>query len=161
MTNRKTRDYGWFAAAVLVLFVGLTVTAAVGQQGSPETGPQASSQAPITHYSLPPDKLAKAEALYHIDVAMFLAGSFYGFAILILFLHFHVGPRFRKIAERATRFRFAQAYIYVPLLLFALAVLNLPFDLYGHHVSRAYGISVQGWGSWFWDWTKGQLVSYA
>jgi Zn-dependent protease with chaperone function len=161
MTNRRFRAYNWFAALLLTALFLLTVGAATAQQGSAATQPQASSQPAITHYSLPPDKLAKAEALYHINVAMFLAGSFYGFAILILFLRFWVGPRFRKIAERATRFRFLQAYIYVPLLLFALAVLNLPFDLYSHHVSRAYGISVQGWGSWFWDWTKGQLVSYA
>ncbi len=159
VTNGKPRACVWFATALLIACLLLPVSAALGQS-SAATQPQASTEAPITHYSLPPEKLAKAEALYHTDVAMFLAGSFYSFATLVLFLRFWVGTRLRKVAERATRFRFVQAYIYVPLLLFALAVLNLPFDLYSHHVSRAYGISVQGWGSWFWDWTKGQLVSY-
>ena len=36
--------------------------------------------------------------------------------------------------------------------------LSLPFGLYSHSLSRRYGLSVQGWGSWFWDWTKGELI---
>ena len=26
-------------------------------------------------------------------------------------------------------------------------------------VDRKYGLSVQSWGSWFWDWTKGQFLA--
>src|SRR6266516_3283976 len=26
-------------------------------------------------------------------------------------------------------------------------------------VSRRYGLSVQGWRTWFWDWTKGELIT--
>jgi STE24 endopeptidase len=36
-----------------------------------------------------------------------------------------------------------------------LTLANLPLDLYGHHVSRAYGISIQGWGGWLGDQGKG------
>jgi Zn-dependent protease with chaperone function len=49
----------------------------------------------------------------------------------------------------------------VPPLLLLLAVLNLPFDIYQHHTYLQYGISVQGWGSWMWDWAKSQLVLFA
>ncbi|MEP7116238.1 MAG: M48 family metallopeptidase, partial [Acidobacteriota bacterium] len=36
---------------------------------------------------------------------------------------------------------------------------SLPVSLYGHHLERHYGLSVQGWTSWAWDWTKGELLS--
>ena len=125
------------------------------------TQPVASSPAPaITHYSLPPEKLAKSYALYQTRIVLLIVESIYGFAILFIILGIHLGPRFRNISERVSRFRFVQAYIFVPLLLFTIAALNLPFDVYSQHISRAYGISVQSWGSWSWDWVKGQLVSY-
>jgi Zn-dependent protease with chaperone function len=38
-------------------------------------------------------------------------------------------------------------------------VLGLPLDVYQQSISRQYGLSVQGWGSWFADVLKGQLVS--
>ncbi len=165
MTNDGMMNWeggGWLvlAAGFVLAFMLLPSRAALAQS-SPATRSQASTAEPtITHYSLPPDKLEKAEALYHTRVVLFLAGSVYGFVILLGFLRFNVGPGFRSIAERISRFRFVQAYIFVPLILLTLAVLNLPFDVYSQHVDRAYGISVQSWGSWLWDWTKGQLVSY-
>ncbi|HEU5402458.1 MAG TPA: M48 family metallopeptidase [Terriglobales bacterium] len=134
---------------------------AVWAQTSQALQPQASAAEPTgTHYTLPPEKLEKAAALYHTQVVLFLAGSLYGFVVLLGFLRFDIGPRFRNVAERVTRFRFVQAYVFAPLILLTLAVLNLPFDIYGQHIDREYGISVQSWESWFWDWTKGQLVSY-
>ena len=36
---------------------------------------------------------------------------------------------------------------------------SLPLDLIGHHYSRAYGISVQGWGSWWGDQGKGLALA--
>ncbi|HEY1484411.1 MAG TPA: M48 family metalloprotease, partial [Candidatus Acidoferrum sp.] len=31
--------------------------------------------------------------------------------------------------------------------------------VYDNWIQRAYGLSVQSWGSWFWDWTKGEFLS--
>ncbi len=39
-----------------------------------------------------------------------------------------------------------------------LELAQLPFDSYQHHVSLQYGLSVQHWGSWFWDRTKALLL---
>lgn len=55
--------------------------------------------------------------------------------------------------------RFTQALIFVPLLLLTLTVLSLPMDIYQQSLSRQYGLSVQGWGSWFFDLLKGQGLS--
>jgi Zn-dependent protease with chaperone function len=49
--------------------------------------------------------------------------------------------------------------IFVPLLLLTLTVLGLPLDVYQQSISRQYGLSVQGWGSWLADVLKGQAVS--
>jgi Zn-dependent protease with chaperone function len=148
------------AASLLLALTFLSAHYAWAQSSSTPQTKQTSAEPTITHYLLPSDKLEKAAALYHTRVVLFLSGSFYGFLILLGLLRFDVGPRFRNVAERVTRFRLVHAYIFVPLIMLTLAVLNLPFDIYSQHIDRAYGISVQSWGSWFWDWTKGQLVSY-
>jgi Zn-dependent protease with chaperone function len=37
--------------------------------------------------------------------------------------------------------------------------LELPVDAYSHHLSRVYDQSIQTFGSWFWDWAKGHLIT--
>ena len=49
--------------------------------------------------------------------------------------------------------------VFSPLLWLTIAFLTLPLDIYGEAVEKRYGISVQSWGSWSWDWIKGQLIS--
>jgi Zn-dependent protease with chaperone function len=149
------------SAILLLALAVLLLPSAAGPQNTPTTPqPQASAEPTITHYSLPPDKLHKSEALYKTRVILLVLESLYGLVVLVALLRINVGPKFQDIAERVSRFRFVQAYIFVPLLLLTLATLNLPFDFYNQYISRQYGISVQSWGSWFWDWTKAQLVSY-
>ncbi len=61
---------------------------------------------------------------------------------------------------RATRNRWGQGFLFTLLLLLVLAVLNLPLGLYGHHLGLVYGLSVQGWASWFGDLAKGFLIDW-
>src|ERR1700735_326661 len=49
-------------------------------------------------------------------------------------------------------------FFYGIFLLWTMAVLGLPSDIYENSVERKYGLSIQSWGSWFWDWTKGQFL---
>jgi STE24 endopeptidase len=121
---------------------------------------QASAEPVITHYSLPPDKLEQAKALYTTSNVLMVVGLVWGLLVLAGFLVWKVGPRYRNLTERISRFRFVQAWIFVPLLLLTIAVLNLPLDMYSHHISLKYGLSVQHWGSWFGDWGKSQLLSF-
>src|SRR5216684_1554620 len=44
------------------------------------------------------------------------------------------------------------------LLYLILDVLKLPVHLLWHSLSLHYQQSVQGWGSWCWDWSKGELL---
>ena len=110
-------------------------------------------------YSLPPDKLAKAIAYAAARNRLHFIAAAYGMALLLGFLALRIAPRFRDWAERASRRRFLQAYIVAPLMVIAVDGLSLPIGLYAHHLSLEYEQSVQGWGSWLWDWSKGELIA--
>ena len=84
-----------------------------------------------------------------------------GWSILVLWLllRLRVVARLRDFAERRTGSLLLQAVIFVPGLLLLLGVLRLPIGVYGHGLSLRYQQSIQGWGSWFWDWTKAELLN--
>jgi STE24 endopeptidase len=115
---------------------------------------------PVTEYTLPPDKYREAVGKARAQHWLYFGGFVYGLVVLLLVLGWRLPARYRDWAEHATKRRIGQAAIFVPLLLLTLAVLGLPLDAAGQWVSLHYHQSVQGWGSWFWDWTKAQLVSY-
>jgi STE24 endopeptidase len=119
----------------------------------------ASQPGQIRAYTLPPDKLAKAEALYKIRTSLYLFGMIFGIVVLWVLLKLRIAPALRDLAERAGKNRFIQALIFVPLLTLLIAVISLPVDIYHHRVSLAYGLSVQSWPSWFADWCKGEAVA--
>jgi STE24 endopeptidase len=112
----------------------------------------------VTEYRLPPDKLAKAEALYKTRTVLYLFGLVFGIVVLWVLLKLRVAPAFRDLAERVSRNSFIQALVFVPLLTLLLAIISLPIDLYEQHISLAYGLSVQGWGSWAGDWCKAEGI---
>lgn len=122
---------------------------------------QANHQSPtlrVTQYTLPAQKLAKAEALYRTTTVLYLFGMIFGIVVLWVLLRLRVAPLFRDFAERVTKNRFVQTLIFVPLLMILIALTSLPLEMYEHHISLAYGLSVQGWGSWAGDWLKGEAV---
>jgi Zn-dependent protease with chaperone function len=120
-------------------------------------GSAASSAAPAA-YTLSPEKremaIAYARARYSLHFVSFL----WSVLVLVGIIALRLAPRFRDRAESVSKRRFWQAAVFVPLLLITQAVLESPIAAYGHHLSRLYDQSVQGWGSWLWDWTKGLIV---
>src|ERR1700683_5204058 len=112
----------------------------------------------ITAYTLPPELYKKAHDRSRINFRLALIGFVYGLAVLWLILRWKLAAKYRDWAERASSGRFVQSLVFSPLLLLTLAVFTLPLDIYGEVVEKRYGISVQGWGSWSWDWIKGQLI---
>ncbi len=112
-------------------------------------------------YTLPPDKLAKAIEYAAARNRLHFIAVAYGILVLLALLAGRAAPRVRNFAESATRRRILQAYIFAPLLLLAIDALELPLSIYGHHLSLQFEQSIQGWGSWFWDWSKGELLTFA
>lgn len=113
----------------------------------------------VTAYTLPPDLYKKAHDRSRIRLHLALIGSVYGVLVLWLILHWKLGPKFRNWAETFSRRRFLQASVFVPLLLLTIAILTLPLDIYGEVIEKQFGLSVQGWGSWRWDWIKAEIIS--
>lgn len=115
----------------------------------------------VKAYTLPPSIYEKAVKYSRAQYILYFAGFVWSVIVLLLVLGWRLGPKYRDWAERATRVRFLQAAIFTPALLLTIAILALPVDIYGHWLSRNYGISVQSWVSWAGDWTKEQGLSLA
>ena len=163
------------AAASAILSVAPGLAKAASPQPSPQATqapsaisssvPAASAQsqpAPsprITKYTLPPDRYQKAHNLAKIHFRFTLISFVYGLLVLWLILRWKLSAKYRTLAENKFSKRFLQALIFSPLMILTIDVLELPTGVYENWVSRRYGLSVQGWGSWFWDWTKGELIS--
>jgi Zn-dependent protease with chaperone function len=105
-------------------------------------------------YSLPADKLAKAIALSRIRNILDITGSIWGLVFLWLLLATRAAAALAGWAERMLSRRWMQGLLFVAAFLIISTVASIPFDILGHHFSRGYGISVQGWGGWTWDQTK-------
>jgi len=129
-----------------------------------ESSPQGQAQAQTPQskpaYSLPPEKLQKAIAYSRIRVILDFVNSGWGILQLILLLALGIAARMRNFAVNVSKNRWIQGFLFTFLFLVVTTLLGLPLDMYGHHVSVVYGQSVQGWGSWFWDQTKGFLLGF-
>jgi STE24 endopeptidase len=140
----------------------LGAQAATPQNSTPATiNPESASVTPkrVTAYTLPPDLYKKALALGRFQFRFSLVSFFYGLFVLWVILRLRLAPKFRDWGEKVSRNLAVQVLIFAPLFLLTMAVLGLPSDIYGYITEKKYGLSIQGWGSWFWDWTKGELVS--
>jgi STE24 endopeptidase len=133
-----------------------------GQDQAEASNSQPTAAAPgkiITAYTLPPDLYKKAHDRNRIRFHLNLIGFAYGLVVLWLILRWKLAARYRDWAEGSSSRRFVQGLVFSPLLLLTIAVLTLPLDVYGEVIEKRYGISVQGWGSWCWDWIKAELIA--
>ncbi len=128
---------------------------------SPASSPAISSPAApkVTAYTLPPDRYKKAHDLGRIRFRLALLGFVYGLVVLWLILRWKLAALYRDWAERWSARLFLQSLVFSPLLLLTMAVFTLPLDIYGEMVEKDYGISIQGWGSWSWDWVKAEMIA--
>jgi len=131
--------------------------AAVPTQAAPPPAPVVQQQA----YTLPAEKLKKAIALSRIRNILDLVGSLWGLAVLWLLLSTRAAAGIEGWAKRVLRRRWMQGVLFFAVFLVVTEVAGLPVDMVGHHYSRAFGISVQGWGGWLGDQAKALGVNLA
>jgi Zn-dependent protease with chaperone function len=112
-------------------------------------------------YSLPPAKLQRAEALNRDENWLWAIGTLWSLIYPLLFLRLHWAAGLSRLAARIASRAWVQGLIFLPLLIIAIRLLSLPLSLAGHHLGLAYGLSIERWPAWFWDWTKGLLVNLA
>jgi Zn-dependent protease with chaperone function len=171
----------WVVRAVLAILLSVFVCAAVVAATSAKFMPRARAlqvlstpaaqvtQAPqsqakpaekkVTAYTLPPDRYKQAHTFSQIVFWGQLIATFYSLAALWLILKWRLAPKYRDWAENTASARFLQAAIFTPLFILTFDISTLPLGVVRHWVVRKFGLSVQGWPSWIWDWTKGQMIA--
>lgn len=174
---RSKMNKAWLLLAIIALALTLSSALTAGQTfhaasavvqdaqvpSNPSSTPEATStqaaQQKVTAYTLPPDRYKKARDLSRIHFRFALISFVYGLLALWVVLRWKLGATYRTWAEKASVRRFLQVLIFSPLLILTIDILELPTGIYDNWISRKYGISVQGWGSWTRDWAKGELIS--
>ena len=128
---------------------------------SPPSESKTTEQTKTEQYTLSHERYEKAVAYSRAGYTLYFVSYFLGGLFLFLILRLGVAARFRDIAEKASDKRWVQGLLFVPLLWVTIDILDLPMQMYWHRLSLHYEQSIQGWGSWFWDWTKGELLGIA
>jgi STE24 endopeptidase len=169
----------WQAVLWCGLLLGL-ISAAPSRLAAKAIGPQTAPQNPSTsqtpvpgvpkservepqhgkteQYTLSEDRYEKAVAYSRAAYALYFVSYALSLAALFILLRFGVAARYRDFAERATGKRWLQAFVFVPLLVLTIDIVDLPVRLYWHSLSLRYEQSVQRWGSWLADWAKEELL---
>ena len=119
------------------------------------------TDAGTAQYTLSHDRYQKAVAYSRAAYVLYFLDAFLGIAAAWLFLRLGIAAKFRDIAENVSANRWVQGLVFVPLLVLAIQLCTLPVLLYGHALSLRYEQSIQGWGSWFWDWAKYEVLIVA
>jgi STE24 endopeptidase len=146
--------------AVIAFLVALFAVAAprlcAGQSATQNQTPAtAAPQQPAQQvYQLPPDKLAKAIALSRTRNVLHFVDAFWGMLVLWLLLATRMAAGLEAWAKSVFSRRWMQGLLFFTALIVLLTVTELPVDMFAHHESVKYGISVQKWGSWFADQGK-------
>jgi Zn-dependent protease with chaperone function len=144
----------------VVLLAGLASLPLAAQTAAPPAAPVSTvsavpvQAAPQQAYTLPPDKLARAIALSRIRNILNLAGSIWGIAFLWLLLAFRAWTGIEKWAQLISNRRWVQGLVFFAAYIVITALAGAIIDAISNHYERAYGVSVQGWGSWLGDQAK-------
>jgi len=109
-------------------------------------------------YTLAPGTLERARSLYHWRTALDFGGTLWGILVLLAVLNFRWAARLGTWAATIAPRPWLQGLCFAPLFLLVLSLLQLPLAALGHHISLSYGQSIQGWGSWFVDWSKALML---
>lgn len=114
----------------------------------------------LPDYSLSPADLSKAQHLSDVHETMHMVEAVWQIVSLLLLLWLGIIARMRDAAVGTSSNRWMQGYVFLLLYLVAGFLLNLPLDLYSHSLSLRYGLSVQGWASWFGDQAKAFALTW-
>ena len=136
-------------------------TALAGQTPSPPEAKRTPPGRVVSNYELSPAQAGKAVAYSRARYRLHFAAAAWAALLLVALVRLRVGPKVRDLAERVSSRRFVQAMVFVPILLGVIGLLTLPIDAARHRLSLAYGQSIQGWGSWLFDWIKGGAAGLA
>ena len=168
MILRKA-DFAWFAVLTLLVFVsGSRAQQTPGPGAKPATVMPDVIQVPAAaqpseHFDadaateaylaqIPASASSRSDAYFEGGYWLILWDFLYAAAIYLLLLHFGWSAAMRNFAERVTRFKPLQAFIYWTEFLIVTTILGAPLALYeGYFRERQYGLATQTLGPWLGD----------
>jgi len=109
--------------------------------------------------SVPPADRARSDAYFEGGYWLILWDFLVGAIISLLLLTTRASTYMRDLAERITRFKPIQTFIYWAEYSIVTTVLTFPLAAYeGFFRERTYGLMNQSFGAWFTDQMKGLLI---
>ncbi len=109
---------------------------------------------------VPPDKRARSDAYFEGGYWLILWDFLYGAAVAILLLALRWSAGMRNLAERITRIKPLQSFLYWVQYVVVALVLLFPLYFYAGYVrEHKYGLATQSFGPWFGDLAIGLAVT--
>ena len=108
---------------------------------------------------MPASAKARSDAYFEGGYWLILWDFLLGAAIALLLLNLGWSAWMRDSAERITRWRWLQTFIYWVEYLLLTSVIGFPMAVYeGYSREWKYGLATQTFGPWMWDQVKGLLL---
>jgi STE24 endopeptidase len=105
---------------------------------------------------IPAEKTARSDAYFEGGYWLILWDFLYGSAIAFLLLNTRWSAKMRDLAERASRFKPIQTFLYYLQYLIVVAILGFPLSVYEDYFrEHRYGLATQTFGPWMVDQIKG------
>jgi STE24 endopeptidase len=102
---------------------------------------------------------ARSDAYFEGGYWLMLGDFLLGLVVYWVLLRFGWSARMRDVAERLTRFRPLQTFIYWVQFILIISVLTFPLGVYeGYFREWKYGLATQTFGPWMVDQLKGLLL---
>jgi len=101
---------------------------------------------------IPASARSRSDAYFEGGYWLILWDFLYGAALYLFLLHFGWSAAMRNFAERVTRFKPLQTFIYWTEFLIVTTILGAPLGMYeGYFRERQYGLATQTLGPWLGD----------
>ncbi len=108
---------------------------------------------------IPPAAKARSDAYFEGGYWLILWDFLYASAVALLLLNLRWSAKMRDLAERITRFKALQTFLYWLQYLLLTSLLGFPLEFYEGFVrEHKYGLATQTFGPWMGDEVKSLLV---
>jgi STE24 endopeptidase len=126
-------------------------------QPSPNFNVDAATEAYMAQ--IPASARTRSDAYFEGGYWLILWDFLYGAVICLLLLNLRWSAAMRNLAERVTRFKPLQTFIYWAEYSVITFILGAPLAIYeGYIREHKYGLATQTFGPWAWDQTKDMLI---
>ena len=126
-------------------------------QASPNFDVDAATEAYMAQ--IPASARTRSDAYFEGGYWLILWDFVYGVAISLLLLNLRWSAAMRNLAERITRFKPLQTFLYWAQYMVVTFVLGAPLAIYeGYIREHQYGLATQSFGPWAWDQTKALMI---